>query len=692
MEETKMANPVRQTSQSVRAILGVGLLASGIAVPVASAAEDAPSLPVIPTIALEMRLDSGVIEPPRVGPAVESVVFATVVDAGDAAWVRLWLDGTQLGGDSGTDGSRLRITSLLDGAQQHLTAETLAAWNDSTAYFNGGEVLVELIALPGAAPSRVRIVRAVAQPATPFEVRSLCGVDDRALSADPRAARFMPSGCTAWLHADANRTFLTAGHCGVGAGDVVQFNVPLSTTTGALVNPPPEHQYPVEPISVQFSNGGVGNDYAYFGVSPNSETGLMPFQRQNAAYVLAAAAPGVTAGQRIDITGYGTVTSPVDRRWNQVQKTHVGPYTGLFGTTVRYTTDTTGGNSGSAVLNVTDNTVIGIHSHAGCGGSTGANQGTAIQLAGLQTALRNPRGACSSGIGVAGGDLYVIGDVNNALGTLATNGTAGRFAATHRFNPPASGLSYDPVRVGFFATTHGGIPGQPAGSRLVFIDNITGAVRTIGPVVGTTQIITGLAFDPADRALYGIAGASGQLFEIDQDSGAARAIGPAGGGQIGALEYDPSERDLLALDDSGGVTRLVRIATGLGTRTSVGPLGAGIGDCNGLALLDGVLYTINAATDQVLQIDPLSGAATVVGPTGGLFGANFGLAAVTNRGCLADMNLDGGLSTEDLLIYLELFERGDVGADVDDGSSSGTLDRGVGTEDLLHFLMLYGSC
>lgn len=47
---------------------------------------------------------------------------------------------------------------------------------------------------------------------------------------------------------------------------------------------------------------------------------------------------------------------------------------------------------------------------------------------------------------------------------------------------------------------------------------------------------------------------------------------------------------------------------------------------------------------------------------------------------------DGGVTIEDLLYYLGVFDAGDVRADVDDGSSTGTRDGGVTIEDLLYFL------
>src|SRR5690606_41991992 len=101
---------------------------------------------------------------------------------------------------------------------------------------------------------------------------SQCGpTDDRLPSNDPRAARGVPVGCTVNMIDDFNHQFLTAGHCVSGGNlEVVQFNVPLSNGNGSINHPGPEDQYSVDPESMQFANGGIGNDWSYFGVFDNS--------------------------------------------------------------------------------------------------------------------------------------------------------------------------------------------------------------------------------------------------------------------------------------------------------------------------------------------------------------------------------------------------------------------------------------
>jgi len=64
--------------------------------------------------------------------------------------------------------------------------------------------------------------------------------------------------------------------------------------------------------------------------------------------------------------------------------------------------------------------------------------------------------------------------------------------------------------------------------------------------------------------------------------------------------------------------------------------------------------------------------------------------------CIADLD-DGsgtgtpdlGVTVDDLLYFLHIFEQGSLDADVDDGTSSGTPDAGVTIDDLLYFILRF---
>ena len=323
------------------------------------------------------------------------VAWSEEIDIPDAGWVRLRFGEVHLApGTRGARESYLRVTSLADGHEQYLDADAIEKWRGTSAYFNGGAVLVELMVSPtaGAGMNEVSIVAVSASEPTQFD-RSLCGIDDRTLSSDPREARIMPIGCTGWLFGDQGNSMLTAGHCNMGSGgDVIQFNVPLSSSGGTPISPPPQDQYPVDLASIQDTGGAttLGNDWAFYGVFDNTDTGLSPLAAQGDSYELATELPPLD-GRTIRITGYGSTSSPVSPTWYLVQKTHTGPLFNYTGQIVQYTVDTTGGNSGGSVFDEVNQNVIAIHTNAGCD-SVGGNQACSLFNPGLQSALANPQG------------------------------------------------------------------------------------------------------------------------------------------------------------------------------------------------------------------------------------------------------------------------------------------------------------
>ncbi len=328
------------------------------------------------------------------------VVWEETIKLRGAVWMRLYFDRLVLAHDVvGNTSSTLRITSLADGAVQTLDATSARQWGNTSAYFNGSGVKLELIAHPNGRLNRISVKRADAGEIPPARIAySICDeIDDRTLSEDVRVGRTIPGGCTAWLFNDRQNCLLTAGHC-ASSTSVVGFNVPISNSNGSYNQPHPDDQYPVDPVSMQFRDGGVGNDWCYFGCFNNSNTGLSPFEAQGDSFDLVMPKP-VSAGDVIRITGHGTTSAPVDPSFNGSQKTHTGPHSSFTGSTLRYRTDTTGGNSGSPVILENDGTTIGIHTHGGCStGGGGANAGCGANNTEFQAALANPLGICRSTI------------------------------------------------------------------------------------------------------------------------------------------------------------------------------------------------------------------------------------------------------------------------------------------------------
>lgn len=377
-----------------------------------------------PSFELAHPLDTGWLPS---NPGSVAVVATHTVQVSGAPWMRLRFGSLIL-----PPGVRIRMTSFADGATQELDADAAREWRFTGAYFNGDAVQLDVVSEPGAGQARV-VLRSVWIGPLSSPQFSVCGpIDDRVLSSDPRVARLMPVGCTGWLFDDAAHCLSTAGHCAGSLLQVAEFNVPLSDASGAVQHPSPDHQYAVDPASVQRQNAGLGQDWGYFGCFPNANTGLSPYQRQQAAFVLAA--PPAVSNQSLRVTGYGvdfdTATS------SYAQQTHAGAYVALQGATLQHDADTTGGNSGSPIV-LDDGTsrVIGVHTHGGCSSSSttpGANHGTSTSLSTWALARANPTGACSPSPTVTN---YCTPKINSlgcvpsisAVGTPSATNSAGGF-------------------------------------------------------------------------------------------------------------------------------------------------------------------------------------------------------------------------------------------------------------------------
>lgn len=119
-----------------------------------------PDPPVLPSQDVPLSVDTGLIE--NTGE-VPDVIFSTVVEVPGAQWLRLWFESVLLAGEraEGTD-SFLIIRSLEDGDTAEMDRTDLEYWRNSTPYFNGDRVTVELFAHPMTGPNRLVIDHATA--------------------------------------------------------------------------------------------------------------------------------------------------------------------------------------------------------------------------------------------------------------------------------------------------------------------------------------------------------------------------------------------------------------------------------------------------------------------------------------------------------------------------------------------------
>ncbi len=273
----------------------------------------------------------------------------------------------------------LRVTSPLTGEEHRLDPVELAKWEFTSGYFNGDRLRLELVLAPESSGSFRIGSLLVGFP--PPGADTICGVDDRIASTDYKSMRFSTlsggqaasAGCTIWL-AGGGDCALSAGHCFSGGTlAVAETMCPISLASGSVQHPPIQFQFTVQTATITFVNGGQGNDFGVCMLNPNN-VGQSP-SALFGSFQLAFALPAV--GEAIRITGYGT-DSGVE---NQTLQTHVGPYASTSGTSLRYATDTTGGNSGSPVIQESTGLAVGIHTHGGCTSTGGANSGTSTTLA-----------------------------------------------------------------------------------------------------------------------------------------------------------------------------------------------------------------------------------------------------------------------------------------------------------------------
>ena len=342
------------------------------------------------------RMASGILE----STEAETVSkFRETVRAPEAAWMRLHFSDYNLGKQS-----YITITSHKDGGKQRLDANSLQQWRNSTGAFNGDAVDIELYIAPEEKGIFINIgeitvgehVTGPTEEESRAVAESLCEDDDRVSLNDAAIGRIMPVGCTGWII--SNGALLTAGHCTGANMQYIEFNVLPSQSNGTTVMSLPQDQYPIDPASIVFFNdggGAIGNDWAVFDCFANTTTSLLPEHAQGAFYRMSRD----DAPANIRITGYGTDSSPPGSTGNrnddsQTEQTDTGGFVGedvqaSNDVVIEYTVDTTGGNSGSPVINTTNALTIGIHTNAGCDPPSGdGNNGTGFENDDLENAIQ----------------------------------------------------------------------------------------------------------------------------------------------------------------------------------------------------------------------------------------------------------------------------------------------------------------
>lgn len=438
--------------------------------------------------------------------AVAAEAASFVVRVPGATWIRVHFSHAVL-----QHGSAVHVTSLSDGETQVLDAQAMSHWSNSSAYFNGNEVEVRLIAGPGTSDNRLGIDSITAQIAVveapaggPGEC-GICANDSRTLSSEMWSARLMPVGCTASVYCNTGSGLVTAGHCLSGqSGLVAQFNVPASRPNCNTSQPPVADQFPVTP-GAAYVDGGVGNDFGVLLVARNS-LGQTPYERYGqyrelATSVAAVAAPSLVYGYGVDAT--------CER--SQVQQRSSGSIIARGSSTYSFDSDITGGNSGSALL--VDGRIVGVVTH--CTQEDCNNLATRIDLPAF-VAARNMlnlncigtpppppiNDACAAALPLSLGVVHGSTAVASGDGSSVCDSSVSPPDAWYRFVAPCTGVATFNTLGSAFDTilsVHSGCP-NAGGSEIACNDDTS----------GVTSVVS-LPVQRDDVYLIRIAGYNGQV-------------------------------------------------------------------------------------------------------------------------------------------------------------------------------------
>ncbi len=397
---------------------------------------------------------------------------------------------------------------------------------------------------------------------------------------------------------------------------------------------------------------GPGNDWCYFGVFANSNTGLMPTQVYGGSFFTLAPTIPSPFGQTLRVTGYGTANGfslPFEQ--NYTGKTATGPYT-QAGATLRYQVDT------ETEIPDPPSKLKALASSWASTTSPVARTPAATSIWAIRLrASTTP--ACSLPSAAPWASAVPAEGPSAATSTpWATRPTISAPAAS----PPSvslelprsahagRGLSWDWNASRFLACD---------GDLNLFSLTVAGQLTSIGPISGTAgAVISGLGYDPRARVLWGVAASTGQLYAIDPITAVATPVGVPQGGMVTGLEYDTiRNRPLGYRQHDPEQARADRYRHWHPHRHRQ-PRTTAIAQCHGLGFnaADGNLYTINASTSIMYRVNPATGVATSVGATLGLFGSSFGMAIANPRPpCPQDFNNDGSIDPDDLGDFINCY-------------------------------------
>ncbi len=301
-----------------------------------------------------------------------------------------------------------------------------------------------------------------------------------------------------------------------------------------------------------------------------------------------------------------------------------------------------------------------------------------------------------SGDVIAGGYFTVAGGVPVSRvarynpGTNSWSDMAGGVSGAFEYVNDVKVLPDGDVVIGGSFTVAGGVPA----SRIARYHTSTNSWSAMGS--GVNNDVAELTVLPVGDVI------AGGFFTTAGGASAAQIARYTFGGDTPSITEHPQD---VSSCPSGSVQFSVTLAPPPGSFTyqwqwqPVVP-GAFMNLSNGLNIAPGgEQVDVQGATSSPLVVHALgTGGNFRVQVTSSCGSITSNLATLTI--CVADTDdgsatgtCDGGVTIDDLLYYLEIFEQGSVAADVDDGSGSGVPDGGVTIDDLIYYLTRFeGGC
>jgi V8-like Glu-specific endopeptidase len=196
--------------------------------------------------------------------------------------------------------------------------------------------------------------------------KSLCDYDQRTPSFDSKVGRIRASQtsshpCTATLIGE--NCLITAGHCQADDESwIVEFDVPASDDKTGKMNPSSMENLFHSKTVYGRKNAHHGKDWMVFSVKKNVVTGNYPGQERG-FYEVADTAPFPFA--TLSITGYGL---SIHNERRNAQQSSTGRLVSVQNNrqVIQHRVDTSAGNSGSSIIELSSGKIVGIHSHGGC--------------------------------------------------------------------------------------------------------------------------------------------------------------------------------------------------------------------------------------------------------------------------------------------------------------------------------------